>query len=44
MKYKASKYNVLIDNNDENYYLYNTYSGSLCKFNKKQYEEIINMA
>lgn len=43
MKYKKSQYNVLISKQKDKYYLYNTYSGSLCKFSKNTYDSIKNI-
>lgn len=40
MKYIASHYNLVIHENEQSIYLYNTYSGALAKLEKRVYESI----
>ncbi len=42
MRYDYSFYNIVIKENEEFVYLYNSYSGALCKLEKKIHNTIIN--
>lgn len=40
MNYKFSKYNIIIENNQDNVLVYNSFTGSFCEMEKSVYEQI----
>lgn len=43
MKYKQSKYNIKIKEENGNITLYNSYSGSICEFDPESYQDLITV-
>ena len=43
MKYKTSKYNIIVKETDDSTVLYNSYSGGISEFDPQSYQDLINV-